>query len=157
MKKIKRYQVSKKLKNHVFWPKSPLKTLTSIVFWKKWLLKTLTSMVIFREPLKSRFLGIPSCLGGTMRKVPRNRDGALCDHSNFRGYPSWIEQDFAQLSTVSGAFCREHLKILQKKLCKDRFRAIWVVSVAYLLLHRTVCPPVGLSVNRSGNSGHLPV
>ena len=68
MKKIKRYQVSKKLKNHVFWPKSPLKTLTSIVFWKKWLLKTLTSMVIFREPLKSRFLGIPSWLRYGLKK-----------------------------------------------------------------------------------------
>ena len=82
----------------------------------------------------------------TMRKVPRNRDGALT---------SWIEQDLAQLSTVKGAFCREHLKIMQKKLCKDRFRAVWVVLVAYLQLHRTYCPPVGLSVNRSGNSGHL--
>ena len=50
----------------------------------------------------------------TMRRVPGNRDGTLCDLSNFKGYLSSFEQDLAQLPTISGAFCRELSKILEK-------------------------------------------
>ena len=76
-------------------------------------------------------LGVDS----TTRRVPRTRDGALCDYSIFEGYPCSSKQDLAQPSTMSGSFCRKLLKIKQKKnmfLVTKRTRlnkCIWVESV----------------------------
>ena len=59
----------------------------------------------------------PTLLCSTTRRVPRTRDGALCDYSIFEGYPCSSKQDLAQPPTMSGSFCRKLLKIKQKKPC----------------------------------------